>query len=263
MSTLFEGKTVTVPEIRKRKGAGPRLSMLTAYDYPSARLLDEAGVDILLVGDSVGTVMWGLPHTLSVSLDEMIPYAKSVARGAARALVVGDLPMGSYQVTPEQALESALRFVKECGAHAVKLEGGSEMADTVRKLVRSGIPVMGHIGLTPQSLNVMGSYRMHGKEPAERDELLRSAKALEEAGAFSLVLECVEEGLSREITGSISIPTIGIGSGNVCDGEVLVLHDLLGLTLGKVPKFVRPEANLKELVSGAAARFIARTRERK
>mgnify|MGYP000473426785 CR=1 FL=1 len=258
MSSLTHSKGVTVPWIRAQKGQ-QKITMLTAYDYPTAVLLDESGIDILLVGDSVGTVMYGEKNTLSVTMEDMLRHTRAVIRGTQRALVVGDLPFMSYQVSVSQAVENAGRFLKEAQAHAVKLEGGLEMAETVRALTRAGIPVVGHIGLTPQSIHAMGNYRMHGKTPEESLQLLASAAALAEAGAFALVLECVQEKLAEEITQAISIPTLGIGAGPHCDGQVLVTQDLVGLTAGRVPKFVQPLASLREPFKLAITQFIERT----
>lgn len=259
MSTLIVQKSVTVPWVRAQKGH-QKITMLTAYDYPTAMVLDEAGVDLLLVGDSVATVIYGEPNTLSVTMEDMIRHSLAVSRGAKRALVIADMPFMSYQVSLEQALSNAGRLLKEGRAQGVKLEGGAEMAATVRAITRAGIPVIGHIGLTPQSINAMGNYRMHGKTEAERVYLLESAQALAEAGAFAVVLECVEEKLAQEITQLISIPTIGIGAGSSCDGQVLVTHDLVGLTAGKVPKFVNPLAQLREPLQMAIHSYIHRTR---
>lgn len=258
MSTLAVTKPITVPWVRSQKGK-KKITMLTAYDYPTSVLLDESGIDVILVGDSVGTVIYGEPNTLSVTMDDMVRHTIAVTRGAKRALVVGDLPFMSYQITLEQAITHAGRLLKEGRAQAVKLEGGVEVADTVRALSRAGIPVMGHIGLTPQSIHAMGSYRMFGKENEEKRYLSQSAQALAEAGAFAVVLECIEENLAREITQSISIPTIGIGAGSNCDGQVLVTHDLVGLTAGRVPKFVQPLAQLREPFQQAIRAYIERT----
>lgn len=259
MSTPVTTKAVTVPWIRSQKGK-EQLTMLTAYDYPTALLLDEAGVDMLLVGDSVATVIYGEPNTLSVTMDDMIRHTRAVARAAKRALVIGDMPFMSYQVSRKQAVINAGRFLKEAGAQAVKLEGGTEMAETIRAITTAGIPVCAHIGLTPQSINVMGTYRMHGKTGEERQYLLDSAYAVAAAGAFAVVLECVEATLAAEITRAIKIPTIGIGAGHRCDGQVLVINDLVGLTAGKVPKFAVPLANLKEPLTQAVRGFINRTK---
>lgn len=259
MSTLVTTKPVTVPWIRSQKGK-EKFTMLTAYDYPTAVLLDEAGIDVLLVGDSVATVIYGEPNTLGVTMEDMLRHTKAVARGARRALVVGDMPFMSYQVSIEQAVANAGRFLKEAGAQAVKLEGGTEMADTIRAITRAGIPVCAHIGLTPQAVNAMGGYRMHGKSEDERRYLVESAHAVAQAGAFSVVLECVEPQLAAEITREIAIPTIGIGSGIECDAQVLVTHDLVGLTAGHVPKFVAPLASLKSPLKEAAQNYIKRTK---
>jgi 3-methyl-2-oxobutanoate hydroxymethyltransferase len=260
MSTLIQQKAVTAPWIRSQKGK-EKITMLTAYDYPTATVLDEAGVDLILVGDSVGTVIYGDPNTLSVTLEDMIRHTKAVSRGAKRALVVADMPFMSYQVSIEDAIRNAGKLVQEAKAQAIKLEGGIEYAPTIRAITRAGIPVIAHIGLTPQTIHAMGTYRMHGKTPEEREYLLRSAHAVTDAGAFAVVLECVAPDLAEEITGSISIPTIGIGASPHCDGQVLVVHDLVGLTSGKVPKFVSPLANLRKPFQEAVSAYIQRTRE--
>jgi 3-methyl-2-oxobutanoate hydroxymethyltransferase len=261
MSSTIETKPVTVPAIRAQKGVSA-ITMLTAYDYPTARVLDDAGVDMILVGDSLATVIYGEPNTLSVTMEDMLRHTRAVARGAKRALVVGDMPFMSYQVSVEQAVVNAGRFLKEAGAQAVKLEGGSEMAWVISAITRAGIPVCAHIGLTPQTIHAMGSYRMHGKTDAERTYLRESAHAVAQAGAFAVVLECVEEGLAREISRELSIPTIGIGAGHGCDGQVLVVHDLLGLTAGRVPRFVEPTASLRDPMLEAARAYVDRTRAR-
>ncbi len=260
-NTQSTPNTITVPWVKNNKAetTGRRLTMLTAYDYPIAKLLEEAGIHMVLVGDSLGPVIYGEANTLSVTMDEMIRHTRAVSKACTKSLVIGDMPFLSYHVSPAQALENAGRFIKEAGAQAVKLEGGLEMADTIRKITQAGIPVVAHIGLTPQSLHAMGSYRMHGKEEKERKYILDSAYAVAEAGAFAVVLECVEEKLATQITKVLSIPTIGIGSGSECDGQVLVIHDLLGLTSGKVPKFVNPTANLKPIILDAVAKYIERT----
>lgn len=260
MSTLVETKPVTVPWIQSQKGKS-KLTMLTAYDYPTASILDEAGVDMLLVGDSLATVIYGEPNTLSVTMEDMLRHTKAVARAAKRALVIGDMPFMSYQVSREQAVTNAGRFIKEAQAQAVKLEGGTEMCDVIAAITRAGIPVCAHIGLTPQSINAMGGYRMHGKTSAERTYLLESAKAVAEAGAFAVVLECVEAGLAAEITAAIEIPTVGIGASDACDAQVLVVHDLVGLTAGRVPKFVTPTAALRAPFVEAARAFVERTKK--
>ena len=251
---------VTVPEILKRKQGGKKIAMLTAYDYPFARILDEAGVDVLLVGDTLGMVVQGLDTTLPVTVDEIIYHLKMVARARTRALVVGDLPFLSYQVSPEEALRNAGRMMKEGGAEAVKLEGGINVAATIAALAAVDIPVMGHIGLTPQSVHRMGGHKVqgkkHGRMAGGRERLLDDAVAVEEAGAFALVLEGIPLDLAAEITERVSIPTIGIGAGVGCDGQVLVLHDLLGLFDKFAPKFSKRYVNLKEIVAGAVRQYI-------
>jgi 3-methyl-2-oxobutanoate hydroxymethyltransferase len=259
MSTLVKQKAVTVPWLKSQKGA-EKITMLTAYDYPTASILDEAGVDVLLVGDSLGTVIFGEPNTLSVTMEDMLRHTVAVTRAAKRALVIGDMPFMSYQVSVEQAVTNAGRFLKEGRAQAVKLEGGTEVAETIRGITRAGIPVCAHIGLTPQTINAMGNYRMHGKTDQERAYLIESALEAARAGAFMVVLECVEEGLAREITAKVGIPTIGIGSGPDCDGQVLVINDLVGLTVGRVPKFVTPVASLGQSLAQGAREYIERTK---
>lgn len=259
MSVTGKIKPITVPWVKRQKGLNP-LTALTAYDYPSAQILDQSGVDLLLVGDSLGPVLYGEPNTLSVTLEDILRHTQAVSRAAKRALVIADMPFLSYQISTAQAVENAGRMIKEAKAQAVKLEGGAEMAETVSVLTRVGIPVMGHIGLTPQSIHTMGNYRMHGKTEAERNYLFQSAKELTDAGAFALVLECVEDHLAKEITANISIPTVGIGSGKGCDGQILVTHDLVGLTMGHVPRFVEPLANLGQEMKKAVEAYVERTR---
>ena len=250
----------TTKTIRARKGK-KKIAMLTAYDYPTATILDQAGVDVLLVGDSLGNVVLGFPNTLQVTLDMIIHHTQAVARGTKNALVVADLPFGTYQASPSQAVENASKLLSQGQAHAVKLEGGKIMAETVKRLVDVGIPVMGHIGLTPQSINELGGYFIHGKTSPEAQVLLEDAQSLEQAGAFAIVLECVEPELSKYITQNISIPTIGIGSGSDCDGQVLVIHDMLGFTTHKVPKFVKQTADLRSLITESAMAYIKRIKE--
>ncbi len=255
-------KRVTAPSVKAMKGV-EQIAMLTAYDYPTAFFLDECGVDVLLVGDSLAMVVYGEPNTLSITMDDMLRHTRAVSKAATRALVVGDMPFMSYQVSIEEAVRNAGRFLKEAGAHAVKLEGGTEMADTIRAITRAGIPVMAHIGLTPQSIQALGNYRMHGKSEVEQEYLLQSAAAVAEAGAFSVVLECVVPTLATRITKVIAIPTIGIGSGSgaaTCDGQVLVTQDLLGLTAGRTPSFVQAEARLRDELQAAVARYVVRTK---
>jgi 3-methyl-2-oxobutanoate hydroxymethyltransferase len=247
---------ITVLDIQRYKAEGRRFAMLTAYDATTARLLDEAGIPVLLVGDSLGMVMLGYETTVPVTLDEMVHHARAVARGARGALLVGDLPFGSYESSPEQALESAARLLKEAGMHAVKLEGGSRHAGTVRRLVENGIPVMAHIGLTPQAVNQMGGFKVQGRTPAAAAELVEDARMLEASGAFSIVLEGMPADVAAAITGKLRIPTIGIGAGPHCDGQVLVVHDMLGLTVGmRKPKFVKQYARLGDEIVAAAKEY--------
>ena len=230
---------VTVPSLRAMSARGQRLVMVTAYDATFARMLDEGGADILLVGDSLGNVIQGLDTTLPVTLEEMIYHARCVSRGARRAHLVGDMPFMSYQVSPEKALENAGRFLSQGNMHAVKLEGGVEMAETIRRIVSAGIPVMGHVGLTPQSVHAMGGFKVQGKDEDDAERVLRDAQAVADAGAYALVLEGIPSVLAGRIRKQIGIPTIGIGAGPDCDGQVLVCYDLLGLSPDRVPKFVK------------------------
>ena len=253
---------ITVPSILQRKSGIPseislpaKITCLTAYDYATARLLDEAGVDVLLVGDSLGMVVLGYESTLPVTLDEMLHHTRAVRRGTRRALLVADMPYGSYHDDPMEAVRHAIRFVKEAGAEAVKIEGGERRMDLIARLVEAEIPVMGHIGLTPQSFNRFGGFHVQGKTEEAGDQLLRDARAVEAAGAFSIVLESIPRELAAKITAELRIPTIGIGAGPDCDGQVLVTNDLLGLTFGHHPKFVRPYANVGEAISRAAAEY--------
>jgi 3-methyl-2-oxobutanoate hydroxymethyltransferase len=255
---------ITVPDILRRKipaGNVPsspytqKITCLTAYDYPTARLLDEAGVDILLVGDSLGMVVLGEETTLPVTLDEMLVFVKAVRRGTRRALLAADMPFGSFHVSVEETIRAALRLVKEGGVDAVKIEGGEKRMEMIARLVESEIPVMGHIGLTPQSVLELGGFRVQGKSAESAERLLRDARAVEAAGAFCVVLESVPRELAARITQELRIPTIGIGAGPDCDGQVLVFHDLVGLTLGGSPKFARQYANLAEEISRAARSF--------
>jgi 3-methyl-2-oxobutanoate hydroxymethyltransferase len=254
-------KRVTVPEVGRMKADGERITMVTAYDWTFARLLDEAGVDMLLVGDSLGMVVQGHDTTIPVTLDEMVYHTRMVARGAARAMVVGDLPFGSYQASPAQAVESAIRLVKDGGAQCVKLEGGLTMAETIERIARVDIPVIGHVGLTPQSVHRIGGHRVqgrrHGSAPGGRERVIEDAKAVEAAGAFAVVLECIPLDLAAEITASLGIPTIGIGAGAHCDGQVLVLHDLVGLNDAWTPRFAKRYAELGRAVVRAAGEYVA------
>ena len=245
---------ITIRSLAARKRRAERFSMLTAYEFSFARIFDGAGIDVLLVGDSLGNVVQGLENTLPVTLDEAIYHTRLVARAARRALVVGDMPFGSYQVSPEDALRNAIRFVKEGGAHAVKLEGGPVVAPTVERIAAAEIPVMGHVGLTPQAVHRMGGYRVQGRSEAGAERVLEAALAVEAAGAFAVVLEGIPAPLAAKITRALRIPTIGIGAGPGCDGQVLVMHDLLGLS-DWTPSFVKQYANLGSLASQAARRF--------
>src|SRR5437762_2647179 len=246
---------VTVPAVRATKERGERLVCLTAYDYPTARIVDEAGTDIILVGDSLGNVVLGYDTTVPVTLDEMLMHTRAVRRGVQRALLVADMPYGSYHTGADDAVRAALRLVKEGGAEAVKLEGGLKRVKLVKRLVNEEISVMGHIGLTPQSINQLGAYRVQGKTADAARRLLDDAHALEDAGAFSIVLELVPREIAQMITESIKIPTIGIGAGVHCDIQVLVFHDLLGMAFGKLPRFVREYANLRETITDAVTRW--------
>jgi 3-methyl-2-oxobutanoate hydroxymethyltransferase len=243
--------------LREKKRRGERISALTAYDYPTARLLDEAGIDVILVGDSLGMVVLGYEDTTEVTLAEMLHHTRAVARGVKRALVVADLPIHTYD-TAEEALANARKLVA-AGAQAVKLEGGINRLSQIKAIVGAGIPLMAHIGMLPQSVREEGGYKLKGRTPAEADSLLRDARAVEEAGAFAVVLEIVAAETARQITEAIQIPTIGIGSGQSCDGEILVTHDLIGMFPWFTPKFVRPEADVAAEIRKAAAAFIERT----
>jgi 3-methyl-2-oxobutanoate hydroxymethyltransferase len=246
---------VFAPSLIAAKARGEKLVCLTAYDYPTARVVDEAGVDIILVGDSAGNVVFGYGNTVPVTLEEMIQCVRTVKRGVQRALIVADMPYGTYHVNQDETVRNALKLVKEAGAEAVKLEGGENRVAIVKRLVDEEIPVMGHIGLTPQSINKMGNYRVQGKTSETAKKLIEEAKMLEEAGAFAIVLELVPREIAEIITQNLQIPTIGIGAGAGCDIQVLVLHDLLGLSFGKLPRFVRPYANLRETMTDAITRW--------
>lgn len=239
------------------KQAGQPIAMMTAYDFPTANLLDEAGIHVLLIGDSLGMVVQGHSTTLPVTLDDMVYHTSLVARAAKSAMVVADLPFMSYQVSTEQALLSAGRLMKEAGAHAVKLEGGEEVLETVRALVNAGIPVMGHLGLTPQSVHAFGGFSIRGRTLEQAKRIFHDAKALEDAGAFAVVLEMVPAELAESVSQNLSIPTIGIGAGPECDGQVLVFHDMMGLTAGYIPKHNKCYANLAETVVSAAKQYAA------
>ncbi|HEY8225097.1 MAG TPA: 3-methyl-2-oxobutanoate hydroxymethyltransferase [Pyrinomonadaceae bacterium] len=246
---------VSAPSLRASKQRGERLVCLTAYDYPTARLVDEAGIDIILVGDSLGNVVLGYGNTVPVTLDEILIHLKAVRRGVERALLVADMPYGSFHTGDDDAVRNALKLVKEGEAEAIKLEGGHKRVHLVKRLVDEEISVMGHIGLTPQSINQLGAYRVQGKTAKAARQLLDDARALEDAGAFAIVMEVVPREIAQMITESISIPTIGIGAGAHCDIQVLVLHDMLGLSFGKQARFVRPYANLREVITDAVSRY--------
>lgn len=246
---------VTAPSLRASKERNERLVCLTAYDYPTARIVDEAGTDIILVGDSVGNVVLGYGNTVPVSLEEILRHTRAVRRGVYRALLVSDMPYGSYHTGADDAVRNALRLIKEGGAEAVKLEGGRTRAPLVKRLVDEEIPVMGHIGLTPQSVNKLGGFRVQGKTAETARAILDDARALEDAGAFAIVLEVVPREIAKLVTESVNIPTIGIGAGPHCDIQVLVIHDLLGLSFGKLPRFVRQYANLHQTMTDAISRF--------
>ena len=257
-----DAKRVTTQTLQALKEAGTPIAMLTAYDYTSARLLDRAGVDVLLAGDSASNVMAGYETTLPMTLDHMVYHAQCVVRGAERALVVGDLPFGTFQGNTKEALASAIRMMKEAGVHAVKMEGGEAVASAVKRIVQAGIPVMGHLGLTPQSIYEFGTYQVRAEDQEEAAQLRRDAKRLEEAGCFALVLEKIPAALGREVTQALTIPVIGIGAGDGCDGQVLVSHDLLGLTTDFNPRFVRRYARLDETITEAVRRYVEDVRAR-
>jgi 3-methyl-2-oxobutanoate hydroxymethyltransferase len=285
MSTAFDagnGK-ITVPDILSRKtfasasskidsnpqsnserGTNSRrgkIVCLTAYDYPTARLLDEAGVDVVLVGDSVGMVVLGYENTLPLTVDEMLHHTRAVRRGIRRSLLVADMPYGSYHGDKGEAVRNALRFVKEAGAEAVKVEGGERRMELIAQLVEAEIPVMGHVGLTPQSVHALGGFRVQGKTVPAAEQLMRDARSVEAAGAFSIVLESIPSELAAQITRELRIPTIGIGAGPECDGQILVLHDMIGLSAGHAPKFTRRYANVSETISNAVAAYAQDVRD--
>jgi len=246
---------VSAPSLRLSKQRGERLVCLTAYDYPTARIVDEAGIDIILVGDSLGNVVLGYGNTVPVTLEEILIHLKAVRRAVNRALLVADMPYGTFHTGDDDAVRNALRLVKEGGAEAIKLEGGHKRVHLVKRLVDEEISVMGHIGLTPQSINQLGAYRVQGKTASAAQQLIDDAKAMEDAGAFAVVLEVVPREIAQMITESVHIPTIGIGAGVHCDIQVLVIHDMLGLSFGKQARFVRPYANLREVMTDAVTRY--------
>ena len=257
MSTQNKINRKTILDIKKMKVQGEKITVLTAYDYGMASILDESDIDIILVGDSLGMVVLGYDTTLPVTMEDMLHHTKAVSRAAQNALIVADMPFLSYQISPATALANAGRFLQEANAQAVKLEGGREYAETVQKIVSAGIPVMAHLGLTPQSIHQIGGYKVQGKKEDAARKIIEEAKILEEAGAFSLVLECIPEGLASEITHSLTIPTIGIGAGVNCDGQVLVINDMLGIYDRFTPKHVKKYANLNLEIKKAVKTYIA------
>jgi 3-methyl-2-oxobutanoate hydroxymethyltransferase len=256
MSQHKEVKRITTHILQEMKARGEKISMLTAYDYSMATILDDAGLDVLLVGDSASNVMAGHETTLPITLDQMIYHAQSVVRGANRAFVVVDLPFGSYQGNSKEALNSAIRIMKESGAHGVKLEGGAEIIESVNRIITAGIPVMGHLGLTPQSIYKFGTYTVRAKDEAEAEKLKTDTLLLQEAGCFSVVLEKIPAKLAKEVSESVHIPVIGIGAGPHCDGQVLVVNDMIGLTKGFRPRFLRQYLNLYDGILNAAQQYI-------
>lgn len=256
MSTHSEIKRVTTNTLQSMKQNGEKISMLTAYDYSMARILDDAGIDVLLVGDSASNVMAGHETTLPITLDQMIYHAQSVVRAAKRCLIVVDMPFGSYQGNSKEALNSSIRIMKEAGAHAIKLEGGEEVADSIKRIISAGVPVMGHLGLTPQSIYKFGTYNVRAKEEEEAEMLLHNARCLEESGCFAIVLEKIPATLGKQVAEMVKIPVIGIGAGMHVDGQVLVMHDMLGITKNFSPRFLRRYLNLYDDIKDATARFI-------
>lgn len=261
MSVHVQNSRMTTAKLRQMKAAGEKIAMLTSYDFTLARLEDEAGIDMLLVGDSASNVVCGNQTTLPITVDEMIFLTKGVVRAAQHALVVCDMPFGSYQVSEEEAVRNAIRILKESGCDAVKLEGGEEILPAIRHMIQAGVPVMGHLGLTPQSVNQFGGYGLRAKEEAEAEKLLRDARLLDEAGCFSIVLEKIPAALAERVTKEVSCPVIGIGAGAGCDGQVLVLHDMLGLNQGFQPKFLRRYAQLADDVKNAVGQYVSTVKE--
>lgn len=256
MSVHKNVKRVTTNVLQEMKNSGAKISMLTGYDFSMARIIDSAGIDIILVGDSASNVMAGHETTLPITLDQMIYHAASVVRAVERALVVVDMPFGSYQGNSKEALSNAIRIMKESGGHAVKLEGGIEIIESIKRILTAGIPVMGHLGLTPQSIYKFGTYVVRAKEEAEAQRLIEDAKALEEAGCFAIVLEKIPAALAEKVAKSVSVPIIGIGAGNGVDGQVLVVHDMLGINNEFSPRFLRKYANLYEIMTDAVKNYI-------
>jgi 3-methyl-2-oxobutanoate hydroxymethyltransferase len=257
MSVNKEVKRITTNTVQKMKEQGEKITMLTAYDFSFGSIIDAAGIDMILVGDSASNVMAGHETTLPITLEQMIYHAQCVVRGAQRCLVVVDLPFGTYQSNSEIALASAIRIMKETGAHAIKLEGGAEAVESIKRIVSAGIPVMGHLGLTPQSIYKFGTYTVRAKEQEEADKLRADAKLIEEAGCFAMVLEKIPASLAAEVTQSLQIPTIGIGAGNQCSGQVLVMHDMLGINSEFKPRFLRQYAQLQSTITQAVQQYIS------
>lgn len=255
-NTVDKERKVTTMRLIEMKRRGEKIAMLTAYDYSMAKLIDEAGMDVILVGDSASNVMAGNMTTLPITLDQMIYHAKSVVKGTNRALVVCDMPFGTYQGNSIEALNSAIRIMKESGAEAVKMEGGAEIIESIERILCAGIPVMGHLGLTPQSINKFGSYNVRARNEAEAQKLIEDAKLLEQVGCFAIVLEKIPAALATKVSESVSIPTIGIGAGNGCDGQVLVMQDMLGINKGFSPRFLRRYADLGTIVEDAVGNYI-------
>lgn len=251
-------QALTIPKLKTMKQQGKPIAMLTAYDFPSARLAEEAGVDVILVGDSLGNVVLGYDTTVPVTLEDMVYHTRAVARGATKSLIVADMPFATYRLGPEETLKNAARLLRDGGAHAVKLEGGADLEDEIRRLTAAGIPVLGHLGLTPQSVHQIGGYKIQGKDRAEADRLLADAKSLERAGAFGIVLELVTEPVAEEVTRAVSVPTIGIGAGRGCDGQVLVYHDLLryGSDI-RDKRFVRTYADVGHTIRTAIGAYVS------
>ncbi len=262
MSTYSDIKRVTTNTLQSLKQRGEKISMLTAYDYSMARIFDDAGIDVILVGDSASNVMAGHETTLPITLDQMIYHAQSVVRACRRCLVIVDMPFGSYQGNSKEALNSSIRIMKEAGAHGIKLEGGEEVCESIKRIVGAGVPVMGHLGLTPQSIYKFGTYTVRAKEEEEAEMLLKNAEALQEAGCFSLVLEKIPAALGTEVAKRLKIPVIGIGAGGGVDGQVLVMHDMLGITKNFSPRFLRRYLNLYEDISNATAQYIKDVKSR-
>lgn len=248
-------KKMTIAELKLKKMKGEKITMMTAYDYPTGKLVDDAGIDTILVGDSLAMVMLGYESTVPVTMEEMLHHCRAVARGAKRALLIGDMPFGSYQVSLEKAVENAGRFLKEAGCDCVKLEGGTEMAPVVKAIVKAGIPVCGHIGLTPQTATLLSGFKVQGKDADSARQLMQSARDIEEAGAFMIVMEAIPDLLASRITRELKIPTIGIGAGKDCDGQVLVYHDLVGLFERFTPKFAKRYVNLSPMIKEALLRY--------